>query len=87
VVQLVDKNGNAVLTENTTVEFELEGPAKLLGVDCANHHKHQEFQSNNIETYKGRCLAIIQSTKEAGTVKITAKANGFEGQAVVLQMK
>lgn len=87
VVQLVDKNGNAVLTENTTVEFELEGPAKLLGVDCANHHKHQDFQSNKIETYKGRCLAIIQSMKKTGTVTITAKADGFESQAVVVQLQ
>ena len=87
VVQLVDKNGNAVKTENTNVEFEIEGPAKLLGVDCANHHKHQDFQSNKIETYKGRCLAIIQSTKETGTVTITAKANGFKSQSVVVEMK
>lgn len=87
VVQLADKNGHAVLTENTTVEFKIEGPAKLLGVDCGNHHKHQSFQSNSIETYKGRCLAIIQSTKNSGTVTITASADGFESQSVVVEMK
>lgn len=87
VVQLVDKDGRCVQTENANVEFEIEGPAKLLGVDCANHHKHQDFQSNKIETYKGRCLAIIQSTKEAGRVTLTAKADGFKSQSVVVEMK
>jgi hypothetical protein len=87
VVQLVDKDGIPVQTENINVEFEIDGPVSLLGVDCANHHKHQDFQSNTIETYKGRCLAIIQSTKEAGSVTITAKADGFENQSIVVEMK
>lgn len=74
VVQLFDKDGNTVQTENTDVEFEIIGDAKLLGVDAGNYNKHQDFQSNKIETFKGRCLAIIQSTKNAGEVTIKASA-------------
>ena len=74
-------------TENTTVEFVIEGEAKLLGVDCGNFNKHQDFQSNKIETYKGRCLAIIQSTQKSETVKITVKANGFESKTIMLEIK
>jgi len=87
VVQLVDKDGLPVKTENTTVEFTIDGPAKLLGVDSGDFHKHQTFQSNTIETYQGRCLAIIQSTKESGVITITIKADSFENQSVVLNTK
>ncbi len=87
VVQLLDKDGIPVQTENTNVEFVIEGDAKLLGVDCGNFHKHQDFQSNKIETYKGRCLAIIQSTKNAGKIKVTAKAVGFVSQPVEINVK
>lgn len=87
VVQLLDENGVPTKTENTVVEFEIVGEAKLLGVDCGNHHKHQSFQSNTIETYKGRCLAIIQSTKNSGTVTIKAKAKGYATQSVDIAVK
>ena len=85
VVQMVDKNGTPSITENTKITFTLEGPAVLLGVDTGYFDKHQRFQSNSIETAKGRCLAIIQSTKDAGEITITAKAEGFEPQFVKIQ--
>lgn len=87
VVQLIDEKGNSVKTQNTNVTFELEGPVKLLGVDCGNFNKHQKFQSNTIETFKGRCLAIIQSTKETGPIKIKVKADGFRDQTVYIESK
>ena len=87
LVQLVDEEGNPVKTENTNVEFEIQGNAKLLGVDSGNFNKHQDFQSNKIETYKGRCLAIIQSTKKAGTIRVTAKAEGLESQTVKIAIR
>jgi len=38
-------------------------------------------------TSEGRTLAIIQSTKTAGLIKVTAKADGFADQTVVIQSK
>lgn len=87
VVQLLDGEGNPVKTENTLIEFEIEGDAKLLGVDSGNFHQHQDFQSNKVETFKGRCLAIIQSRKTAGTVLVTARANGFESQTLSIDIR
>ncbi|MDO6761284.1 glycoside hydrolase family 2 TIM barrel-domain containing protein [Tamlana sp. 2_MG-2023] len=87
VVQLEDENGLPVKTENTKVEFTIEGNAKLLGVDSANFNKHQDFQSNSIETFRGRALAIIQSTKNAGTVSITARAEGYASKTIKLTIK
>ena len=87
VVQLVDDKGRAVKTENTKVTFEIEGDARLLGVDNGADENHQPFQNNSLVTAKGRCLAIIQSTKNAGTIKVTAKADGFADQTVMINVK
>jgi len=71
-VQLVDENGIPVKTENAKIEFELEGDARILGVDTGVVENVQDFQSNSITTDNGRCLLIIQSKRKAG--KITVKA-------------
>jgi hypothetical protein len=87
VVQLHDKAGNPVKTKNAKVTFEIQGDAKLLGVDNGAPDNIQDFQSNAITTAKGRTLAIIQSKKSVGLVTITAKVKGFDNQQVVLDIK
>ena len=87
VVQLHDEKGLPVKTENVQVSFEIEGEAKLLGVDNGAYTNTQDFQSNQLHTDQGRCLAIIQSTRKSGLVKVTAKAPGFESQTVKIEIK
>jgi beta-galactosidase len=77
VVQLTDEKGIPVLTENTKISFELEGDARILGVDNRAPENTQDFQSNRIVTDQGRCLLILQSNLNPGTVKVTASANGL----------
>ncbi|WNJ16577.1 glycoside hydrolase family 2 TIM barrel-domain containing protein [Pontibacter sp. G13] len=84
VVQLTDDQGLPVKTENTLVEFEVEGPARLLGVDNGADDNHQDFQADHIVTDKGRCLLLVQSLKEAGTIRITAKSATYGSQTIEL---
>ncbi|MGB5667903.1 MAG: sugar-binding domain-containing protein [Maribacter sp.] len=86
-VQLVDKDGLPVKTENTKIEFEIVGEVKLLGVDNGARENIQDFQSNSIVTAKGRCLMILQSTKIAGKVKVIVKADGFESQQQIIDIE
>ncbi|WP_282122976.1 glycoside hydrolase family 2 TIM barrel-domain containing protein [Algibacter mikhailovii] len=87
-IQLIDTNGRAVKTENTNIEFTLEGDARWLGVDNGARDNIQNFQSKKITTAKGRCLAIIQSNKAStGTIKVTATAEGFESKTITIQTK
>ncbi|MDU0354556.1 DUF4982 domain-containing protein [Paraglaciecola aquimarina] len=87
VVQLHDKAGRVVKTQNAHVSFEIEGHSKLLGVDNGAPYNIQNFQSNHLDTAKGRALAIIQSTKQAGTIKVVAKMEGFNPQTILLNSK
>lgn len=87
VVQLVDAEGREVKTENTKIEFEVEGDVRWLGVDTGADDNINPFQTKSIVTDKGRCLAIVQSNLNAGTVTVTAKAEGLEAQTVTLNLK
>lgn len=84
VVQLQDAQGRDITFKDFNVTFEIEGPAKLLGVDNGAPDNIQDFQSNSLKTSQGRALAIIQSKREAGLIKVTAKAKGFKSQTVII---
>ncbi|MCM2681258.1 glycoside hydrolase family 2 TIM barrel-domain containing protein [Echinimonas agarilytica] len=87
MVQLIDNNGRAVKTEDVHVTFDIDGQATLLGVDNGAADNIQDFQASSLTTSDGRALAIIQSTKIKGVVTVTAKADGFADQTVVLNMR
>lgn len=87
VVQLVDERGRPVKVEETHYTFEIQGNARLLGVDNGASDNIQDFQSNNLTSSQGRALAIIQSNREAGEVKVIVKAKGFAEQALTLNIQ
>ncbi len=84
VAQLRDKKGNPVLSDEQVVEFDVEGPCVILGVDNGYEKNVSDYQANKVMTHKGKCLLILQSLKQGGEVRITAKSVGVESaQAVV----
>ena len=88
VVQLRDKEGRPVVTKDTRYHFEIEGDARLLGVDNGAPDNIQDFQSNTLMSSKGRALAIIQSKRNAaGKVKVIVKADGYHTQEIELDIK
>lgn len=74
-VQLADASGIPVLFADNMIEFEVSGAGKLVAVGNGNQQSHTFFKGGKMETYLGKCLAIVQSTDEKGTINITAKSN------------
>lgn len=86
IVQLVDEKGREVKTDNAQIEFELEGDARILGVDNGARDNIQDFQSNTIETSKGRCLLIVQSNRTKGPIKIKATSQEFGSKTQIIEI-
>ncbi len=82
VAQLVDSQGYPVTADNAEIEFELSGPARLLGVDNGDAFSFQDFQSNRIKTHQGRALLILQSTRESGEINLQVKGQNLDGDQV-----
>jgi len=73
--QVTDVNGIMLPDANHLIEFEISGPAKLLGVENGDILDLSPHKINSRRAFKGKCLLIIQSTGESGVVEIKAKSN------------
>ncbi|MFI3249023.1 MAG: glycoside hydrolase family 2 TIM barrel-domain containing protein [Rikenellaceae bacterium] len=88
VAQLVDANGVPVRTEEQRITFTMEGDARFMGVDNGWNRSTQDFQSDNVVTHLGQCLAIIQSHRgKSGEVKLTLSAEGVPSQSVTITVE
>ncbi len=87
VLQLQDEQGKAVKAKDQLVNFEIEGPATFLGVDNGAIDNVQDFQSNQLITHHGRALAIIQSKREAGVIKVRVSGAGLQEKTLALNSK
>jgi beta-galactosidase len=60
-VDMVDEKGIIVPSENSLIEFELTGDAKILGVCNSDYSSIESYISKSRLLYEGRCQVIIKS--------------------------
>ena len=81
-VDVTDANGHIVPDAANRVTFDVKGAGKLVGVDNGSSPDHDSYQADNRKAFSGKVLAIVQSTKEAGEITVTAKADGMQSSTV-----
>lgn len=81
-VDVTDANGHIVPDAANRVTFDVKGAGKLVGVDNGSSPDHDSYQADNRRAFSGKVLAIVQSTKEAGEITVTAKADGLQSSTV-----
>lgn len=77
-VDVTDADGNVVPNADDRVTFKVEGAGKLVGVDNGKTTDHQSYQDDNRKAFSGKLVAIVQSTKTAGDITVTATAEGLK---------
>ncbi|WP_179950053.1 glycoside hydrolase family 2 TIM barrel-domain containing protein [Lutibacter citreus] len=87
IAQLVDKDGNAVKTSEANLTFEVEGNAKVLGVDNGSNKSIQDFQSNKLKTSQGRGLLLIQSLQKGGEVLVKATSASLYSKSIHIKIQ
>jgi hypothetical protein len=87
VIQVVDEKGVPVMLADDEVKCTIEGPAKLLGLEAGNNSDMGNYRDNVQRVFHGRLLAYIQTTGEAGNVKITFSSPWLKPIEVNLEAK
>ena len=82
-IRAYDAGDNPVFRESARVQFYVEGPAEIAGVENGDMKSWEPVCGNSIHLYQGRADAAVRITG-TGRVRITAFAAGMAmAQAVV----
>jgi beta-galactosidase len=96
-VQVADAQGRVVATADNLITFELTGPGKIIGVgngDPSSHEPDQFLATTNSPSpiwqrslFNGLAQVIVQSSKEAGEIKLTSRSAGLAPATLTLTAK
>lgn len=86
-VEILDKDGNLCPNAENLVNFEVEGPAFIAGVDNGSPISMERFKANHRKAFYGKCLVVIQNQGKEGGARITATSEGLKDDDVTLRIK
>jgi beta-galactosidase len=59
----------------------------LIGVDNGDMSNQEDFKGKQKKAFHGMCLAIVQSTADAGQVRVTATSPGLAPVSLTIATK
>ncbi len=90
-ISVLDMEGREVPDVNNFITFKIEGNGKIIGVgngDPSSHEPDKILKGNyHRKLFNGKCQVIVQSTKEAGIIKITAVSDQMKTAEVKINTK
>ena len=85
--KVVDAKGNVVPDADNLIEFTAKGEGEVIATDNGLQTSLEPFKSNKHKAFNGLCLAVVQSKEKAGTVVVTASAQGLQSTSVIIATK
>jgi beta-galactosidase len=87
-VKVLDAQGRLHPDADNEVTFEIQGEGKLIGVDDGNMADlASDFKGKVRKASHGMCLAMVQSTANAGQIRVTATSPGLKPATVTISTK
>jgi beta-galactosidase len=86
-VEIIDENGFVVPDANNLIEFKVEGEGVLAGTDNGNPQDKTQMQSKERNAFNGLALAVIQSTRKTGNIRLTVISEGLKEAVLKVNSK
>lgn len=82
-ITIRDQNGILKMDEDYVVNIEVKGDGCLLAFGSARCETEETFHSNEHLSYHGRCMAVVQSFNEKGTITIEATIEDKTAKTII----
>jgi beta-galactosidase len=86
-VGIVDKEGRVCPNADNLVKFNIKGEGGIAGVGNGNPVSHEYFKASERKAFHGLALVVIQSSDQAGEIRLTATSDGLKESGVTLKTK
>lgn len=83
-VEIRDAQNRLVPITDNLVDFELSGPARLIGVGNGDPTDQAPDKASSRKAFGGLALAILQTTQAAGAITLTARSYGLAPASLTL---
>ena len=84
---LADDQGIRIPDADQEVTFDVEGPARIIGIENGNLNSIDDPKDHIHKTYRGRGLAILQARRQVGKVRVTARSQGLTPASMEIDIK
>ena len=86
-VNIMDEDDNFVPYADNLIQFNVEGPAENIGVENGDPLDLSSNKINQRKAFNGKCLMILQTTKESGYIKVHIKSEGLKSNEISILNK
>ncbi len=84
-VKILDSEGNLVPNANNKIEFNVLGNGFLTGTDNGYQADTISLKNNSRNVWKGKAIAIIQTTLKKGNITVIAKSDGLPNAQIFIK--
>lgn len=81
-VSILDTNEVLVPNASNNIKFAIEGPGEIVGVDNGDPTSHESFKATQRKAFYGKCLVIVKSNGEKGTIKLKASSEKLKESTI-----
>jgi len=84
-VAVVDAEGVVVPRASDRIDFTVDGPGRLAGVDNGDATSHEPYQGTSRSAFSGKALAIVRSTTTPGRITLTASSGALTAGSIEIE--
>lgn len=85
-VTVHDEHGTLVPNASNNIKFTLEGPGEIAGVDNGDPTSHESFKAHERKAFNGKCLVIIKTKGEPGTITLKASSDNLKESTITINV-
>src|SRR5258708_21697795 len=84
-IEITDAEGNLLPNAENRLQFTIDGPGIIAGVDNANIKDTGTYVSNFRKAWKGKALAVIKSTRKKGDILFSVSSPGLPDATIKIK--
>ncbi|HWV72933.1 MAG TPA: glycoside hydrolase family 2 TIM barrel-domain containing protein [Pseudosphingobacterium sp.] len=84
-VEITDMDGNILPEAENRLQFAIDGPGSIAGVDNANMKDTDPYAGTSRKTWKGKALAVIRSKQNTGNITLRVSSPGLPDAKLVIK--